>query len=395
MKKTTTLVKTLLPLFFLLLLAPCTGAQESEGPIIKEILILGNTRTPDSVILDQLPFTIGDRWQESFRPWTYNRLVTLSTLAYDPVQIINEPLEEGCRIIIRIADPHILYRDPAEYAFTTGIGLLFSNLQKTLYNPFGSGQNLGLQINWGENYYYEGQISSPLGAGVVNLSAFEYLEKRTFLEHQYTDQGTGGSVAYRYWWNENWRQTSSLHYYKNQLDDEKQEIFYPGVEFYYQGDVLARFNLDTGYISGSLEEEEPFYRFEGAFLGRYRSFFGLLRGGLVSDNTPLNYRFSVGGFSNLPLRGESVRRLTTGYLMATAEYHSSFLGLIPLTFFDLGWVIQDEETYLFDDAVINIGVGLAIETPLGLPVRFDVATNPEDWGINWNIGFGHTFSPPF
>lgn len=381
-------------LFFLVLPTLSSFAQEQEGPIIKEILILGNTRTPDKVILDQLPFVVGDHWRDSFRPWTYNRLVSLNIFAYDPLLIIKEPLEEGCRVIIRLADPHILYKDPAEYAFTTGIGLLYSSLNQTLYNPFGYGQNLGVFLNWGETYHYQGEISSPLGAGVVHLSAFDFYQKRTFLEHEYETQGMGGSISYRYWLSENWRQTSSVRYYNNRVDDEEQEILYPSVEFYYQGDVLARFNLDTGFPPGSIEED-PFYKVEGAFLGQFRSFFGLLRGGLASENTPQNYRFQVGGFSHLPLRGEQFRRLTTGYLMATGEYHSSFFGLIPLTFVDLGWVVKDEEGDFFEDAIINMGIGLAIKTPLGLPVRFDVATNPQDWEISWNIGFGHTFSPPF
>lgn len=371
-------------------------AFESEGLIIEEILILGNTRTPDEVILKQLPFTLGDDWRETFVTWTINRLITLNIFAYHPLSIVTEPLGEGtCRVIIRVKDPHILFKDPAEYAFSTGIGLIFSNLRQTLYNPLGYGQNLGVFINWGEYYHYEGEISTPLGPGVFHLKAFDYKRNRFFLQHHYESREMGGGISYRYWWNEHWRQTSSLLYYNNTLNGEEQEILYPSLEFYYKGDVRALFNVKTG-LTGHPHEEEPFYKAEGVLFGQHGPLLGLLRGGIASDNTPLNYRFPVGGFSSLPLRGESIRRLTTSYLMVTGEYHTSFLGLIPLIFMDLGWVAKDEsKPYQLDDAIINMGIGIAIETPLGLPVRFDVATNPEDWKITWNIGFGHTFSSPF
>ena len=46
------------------------------------------------------------------------------------------------------------------------------------------------------------------------------------------------------------------------------------------------------------------------------------------------------------------------------------------------------------DTIINLGAGLSMDTPLGLPVRLDAAINTvsKDW--RWNIGFGFSFNPP-
>lgn len=373
----------------LLLLTP-HHVSAQEALIIEEIAIIGMTRTNEQIIRNQLPFEEGDIWQEHYRGWALRRLNTLAIFAYEPLTIIVDPLsQEHCKITVRVADPSILYKDPAEFFFTTAAGLFMSEFTPTLYNPLGLGINVHGLINWSHNYTYGGRITVPLGSGLCTVSGRYYRNDRNFLNHNYQSQGVSLETGYIYWWDSTFRQTTKVQYHNFTLNNEEEEYLVPGLSFYLQDAFTATLDVTAGL---SLQDSPHFWQAQGVASYRQGPFVGLVRGGLTSEDTPDNYAFSAGGFTLRPIRSEGIT-LNTGYALATMEYHHPLLpDLSPIGFMDCGWIwphqIQDPEF------LITLGLGIAYNTPLGMPVRLDVAINPMSGNFGWNIGLGHTFSAP-
>jgi len=384
-------------LTLILLLVICTSSVilfAQEGPIIREIVVVGNTRTPESVIRGQLPFKEGDIWRDDFQEWAIRRFTTLNIFAYEPMRITAEPLSDAeCRVMVRIGDPSVLYKDPAEFVFTTGVGLIFGQFTPTIFNPIGTGQNFNLNIIWGHNYSYGGSVTSPLGPGMVALGGRYYRSDRVFSNTQYESSGWSVEGSYRYWWSKSLRQTARLQHHSYELDGEKSNYIIPGLGIYFSDMFSGSLSVTAGF---SLQDEPFFWQMQGVLFGQQGPIIGLARAGYASYSTPANHRFATGGFSVLPLRGESPWHLTRAYALGTVEYHFS-LGdmLAPIVFVDGGWLWKDDPMPGLDGLLINLGLGLAFYTPLGVPVRLDFAINPVTLRWGWNLGFGHTYSPPF
>ncbi len=383
------MIKKILIIFVLsiFLLPGYTGAEEKvAGQEIKEIIITGNTRTDDEIIRQQLPFAKGDLWQESYGPWAIRRLRELDIFAHEPLRVLAEPLEsDGCRVVVRVADPFFVYKDPIEFAFTTTMGLLFRQLSLNLYNPLGSGQNLYLNANWSPNYNYGAGLSSPLGAGTISLQGSYYRSDRTFTNTAYTSSGFRGNLSYAYWWNEDLRQSLSLGYYSTELAGQEQNIINPGLSLDYRGSLNGSLSLDLGFPLG----DKMFWRARGLVSKSFRDFITVGRVGFSSAPTPENFQFGAGSFSSLPLRGESNMTLAQAYVLGTGEYHVHLWDMVvPVFFLDGGWLWEKGAAAR---GIVNLGGGAAIYTPLGVPVRFDAAINPITLDWNWNIGFGHTY----
>jgi outer membrane protein assembly factor BamA len=387
--------KSILALILLLVVFTSSMTLSAqEGLIIREIVVVGNTRTSERVIRGQLPFKEGDVWKDDFREWTIRRFTTLNIFAYEPMRIITEPLSDGeCRVLVRIGDPSVLYKDPAEFAFTTGVGLIFSQFTPTIFNPLGTGQNLNLNIVWGHNYSYGGSVTSPLGPGTFALGGRYYRSDRVFSNTDYESSGWSLEGSYRYWWSDSLRQTTRIQYHSYELDSEKNDYISPSLGIYFSDMFSGSLSSTVGF---SLRDEPFFWQVQGVLFGQYGPVIGLTRAGYTSDSTPVNHRFITGGFSMLPLRGENPWHLTKAYALGTVEYHLS-LGdmLAPIVFIDGGWLWKSGSIPGIDALLINIGLGVAFYTPLGVPVRLDLAINPVTFSWGWNLGFGHTYSPPF
>ncbi len=379
---------------FVVLFLGFTHVFAQEGLLIKEIVIVGTTRTPERVVRSQLPFEEGDIWRDDFRQLAIRRFTTLNIFAYEPVRITVEPLSDSeCRVMVRLADPCFLYKDPAEFAFTTGVGLIFSQFSPTVFNPIGTGQNLNLNIIWDHNYSYGGSVTSPLGPGMVALGGRYYRSDRVFSNIEYDSSGWSVEGSYRYWWNRSLRQTARVQYHSYDLGGEKSNYIIPGLGIFFSDMFSGSLSVSSGF---SLQDDPFFWQLQGTLFGQKGPVIGLARAGYTSNSTPANHRFATGGFSALPLRAENPWHLTRAYALGTVEYHFS-LGemLAPIVFIDGGWLWKDDPAPGLEGLLINVGLGVAIYTPLGIPARLDFAVNPVTLSWGWNLGFGHSFSPPF
>lgn len=388
-------VRRLWVLLFLLILlvVNTTVLSAKEGLRIEDIRIVGLTRTDESIVRAQLPFAEGDLWEEEYRQWTLERLMALSIFGYDPMRVIVEPLSEHvCRVVVRLMDPTLFYREPVEFAMMTSINLLSGEFSPTLYNPFGRGQNLNLHIRWGQNYSYGGTITSPLGPGLLNVGGRYYQRHSIFEEKEFISGGIQVETGYSYWWSHSLRQTTDLMYHSFELHNEEFEYVLPRLSLFVQDEVDAELNLLTGL---SLVDDPFFWQAQALLFYETGPLRGLLRGGYTCDATPDSYGFAIGGFGLLPLRGEGMY-LRQGYGLGTLEYHHPLDSMFtPILFLDGGWLWDGGDLPTMEDGLFTIGLGGAVDTPLGVPVRFDIAANPmtRDWGFN--VGFGHTFRAPF
>ena len=111
----------------------------------------------------------------------------------------------------------------------------------------------------------------------------------------------------------------------------------------------------------------------------------------IWQNRPLEPPITIGGFGTVPIRG-FLRPTGHTYLNASLEYRHSLSGnLWLLTYADCGRAWSDHEKTGDYDWESGAGVGLAVETPLGYPVRLDLAHGLIGGGLAWRIGLDMDF----
>lgn len=120
------------------------------------------------------------------------------------------------------------------------------------------------------------------------------------------------------------------------------------------------------------------------------------KGGYSSDNTPLNYQFTAGGFSKIdggiPVRGQDYEFAGTKYIKNTLEYQRMLWrrDLWGVVFIDNA-KITAADTELGNLSWENdAGLGLIYYSFLG-PIRADIAFNNGNSSPQFNVGFGNSF----
>jgi len=357
--------------------------QAAEEPIIEEIIILGLTRTSEQMVQQQLPFAVGDRWHEEYRAWTLQRLRMTDKFSPAPLRVITDPLPTGgVRVTVRVSDPAVWYKDPIELVASSGISLIFGQVNLPLYNPGGLGQNFYLSGSWGSYQHLGLRITRPVGPGVLTLRGRHIDYQSPF----YHEQGLKLAGDYKSWLHPNWRLEAGTEFWRGALDGGDMQILFPQLAAYSNDPLRGEVKMGLGIPLGDIS---PFFRVHSQVMGEYGPLIGLLRGGtVIGDEAPLNYLFHTGHFGLLPLRGQGLE-LTRDYLLTTVELHWQQGQLIPILFLDGGFYRPGGE-----GGVINIGAGLGVETPMGV-IRLDLGWNPLRGTTAFNFGFGHSFQPPF
>ena len=372
------LMITLLLLIFLLIISSSIQAKT-----IEEILVVGLSRTNEDVVINQLPFKEGDEWKEEYRKWTLNRLSDSGIFSYEPQKIITENIsEDKLRVIIRLADPSLFYIDPAEYTISNLTMLTSKRFRQNIYNFSGKGERIWVNINWNNNYSYETGLTFPIKKGLSSLNIKNYKnERKTYLEKGYLVE-----TDYNYWHNSKFFHQFKLAYQKGDFNYNEQKIIIPAISIFWQD----TFSLGTIIQSGiNLTDDNKFIKTEGVFHKKVSPWNILLRSGLLSNNTPDNHYYYLGGVGELPLRAEVDKKKATAYLLGSVEYCIEMEAPLTSIVFADGTVFKKN---LEDDYknVFNVGFGLAYNTPLGIPFRFDYAYNPETAASSLRFGFGHS-----
>ncbi len=391
-------VVTVISLFSISIPTNATGVA-AGGARIGEIIILGNSRTSEEVIQKQLPFSVGDYWRDEYLDLTLTRLKAMN--CFDPIslRVITEPLPGGIlRVVVRASDTHILYLDPLEFFILNTQNLLSNYYIQTFYNPFGTGLNLTVGGGWGANPRISLGFNQALANGWFLKGNVQWSElSRQFYPFndppKFCITGFNTSVSLLRYAHADCEYGLILNYGPVQValdgaEHQSQAYINFGPDFMWcrwlEGQLSLRYALD---LAGNF----PAYPAVSAvFLRRQplgkNELLTTLYAGQMAKAAPLNRRFVTGGFGAVPLRGFSAAFTGHTYLNASFEYRHTFAGnRWLLAFVDCGRAWSDHEKATGYDWEAGAGVGLALGTPLGYPVRFDLAHGLTGGGLTWRI----------
>ncbi|NLM37318.1 MAG: BamA/TamA family outer membrane protein [Firmicutes bacterium] len=377
----------------------------NDGARIGEVVILGNSRTGKEVIQRQLPFSVGDYWRDEHLALTLTRLQALN--CFDPLslRVITEPLPGGeLRVVVRASDTHLLYLDPLEFVIIKLENLFSNYCTQTFYNPFGTGLNLTVGGGWGANPWIGLGFNQALSNGWFLQGNLQWSENSrqfyptndppsfhstgfstgiSLLCYNRVDCEYGGTFNY-----------SPVRVALDGADRQQQAYLSFGPDFkwsrWFEAQLALRYALD---LTGNF----PPYPAVNAILLHRRpigknQFLTTLYAGHMAKTAPLNRQFTIGGFGTVPIRGFSPAFTGHTYLNASLEYRHSLSGnLWLLTYADCGRTWSDHEKTGDYDWESGAGVGLAIGTPLGYPVRLDLAHGLTGGGLAWRIGLDIDF----
>lgn len=322
------------------------------------------------------------------------------------------------------------------------------NIDIDLINPFGTGKRLQLrweQLSLGTSdllvrFAWPYLLKTPLG---VDLSFKLYLRDSSFIDI-ISDVGlqylfNGNSYIKAFWVNTT---TNLINIDTNMIRatrrlpsmlDLNNSSF--GLEFYYdnldykfnprkgfESKLVASFALkqirrnntieeiqsplDTGFNYASLYDTVVMNTFQYRFIAEHSQFFQLwksstlmarYRGGIILSKDPIyeNETYRIGG--NKLLRGfDEEALLTTWYNVMTLEWRFLFgRNSYAYVFGDVAYVQRNTISSNFDDFPVGFGVGVALETKVGIfALSYALGTqqgNPIVFN-NSKVHFGYVYS---
>lgn len=375
-----------------------TGYKASA--IVHEILVVGTTSRGAHIARMLLPFTKGTQWTQTLEDLTYLRL--RASQVFDPysIRITTEPSEKGgLRVIIRLADPQLLFSEPIAFIAETLAGFFHQQLDLTFYHPFQNGMNLSVFSGWHPSRYrlgigyhqtlIDGWYHS--GSGMWSLSRRSHIVEDD-QNLSFTVQELSGRVDTRHIPHHLVDVGFSFGIDQNQILSERgiydQSYFLVEPSLAFQQFARWQFHLQFAYAL--LEGDSSFAKawtqihHEWSIGDELLSL--TLRGGMATPYTPRNYQFTMGGFGENPLRGHSKSYLGPYFTQMSVEYrHHLSVSPIPLWligFVDVGQLYSETGTYR---PQMDAGAGFVVSMPIPVSIRGEIGfslTRPGDWNFS-------------
>jgi len=384
----------------------CSAAAEEMR--IGDIVITGLTRTDKTLVLRYLPVKIGDKWSKDTQELLEQALFEANIFNPFALEISTEEMtKDQVRVVINLADPSYFMLHPLIYVLAAATDLSFSQLNQRIINPWGNGVSFLVGVNWMTDDF-ENDNPGPwqkFGLDILGADGRMYnYEYKNFEEHEEFNQrrfdltGDRHVISMRHMISLNLTMKYSLTY----QDADYLEKGHPIKQEYLVSTVRTELkdlciDLGHGFALGEEGTEFNFCSFDFAKIYDLCNededqFVLCLKGGLATDDTPLNFQFSAGGYSDLPLRGHEFVLAGNAYLVSNIEYHKQFLEkkLLGIVFMDFGKVAVRRGAFSKADFLLDAGIGIGYNSPLGL-IRLDKGFNLLAEGDTWNITFGHTF----
>lgn len=387
-------------LILLIILSVSAIALAEDEVMIKEIVIIGPTRSSEDLISKQLPFSKGDIWEESYLELIESRVKALNIFNPMDFKVLAETIEDNqVRVVIRANDTSILYTDPVEFAIMKAVYLKDKSLVQEFRNPIANGLNITAGFSWDENSWWALSLQYPLKDGfIAGLQQKGFDKSSLFNRREYSETGKLTGLSLKHIMNNELQFKYNLNYldnfYNPPTGDKLNQRY---LDFSFNTIWQRNGKMLLGYTHGhSLQSEQPDYDKLTLeyFLKKDVEFADLvfrISGGIASKETPLNRQFHGGGFSSIALRGYSYNMAGDRFLQNTIEIHRHLKESFKLILFsDLGKIVAVEQKFKKADFLISGGVGLSYDTPLQIPVRLDIVVNKEG-DISCNMGFGHSY----
>ncbi|MGB4491628.1 MAG: BamA/TamA family outer membrane protein [Halanaerobiales bacterium] len=381
----------------------------NEG-YINDIILKGNEKTKDFVILRQLEFKPGDVLNMNVLQNSFQNLVRLNLFAeFNPQLERVSILENTANIIIEVAEAKTgLLSVGVTYSTKDG-WLGYIDIQER--NLLGNGQTLGFQWQFGgvTNYsinFYEPWLlgtRTSFGIGLYDRTSTGKLEDREYslnrrggnllLGHNLINEWDG-QITFKAEDTERERladkeiEKKALRSLTFQVDrDTTNHPFNP------TGGAIDIFSIE--YAGNFLGGTENFVKYNMDMRRFYPGFKSnhawalRLKAGKGEGELPQLEKYTLGGSQSLrgyeygAFYGDSLLLLNLEYRLPIADNFTA------VVFADAGNVWEKEESIDLGDLRYSIGAGLRMNTPIG-QLRLDYGFN-EDGGGQPHFSIGHTF----
>ncbi|HHU92066.1 MAG TPA: BamA/TamA family outer membrane protein [Halanaerobiaceae bacterium] len=381
----------------------------NEG-YINDIILKGNEKTKDFVILRQLEFKPGDVLNMNVLQNSFQNLVRLNLFAeFNPQLERVSILENTANIIIEVAEAKTgLLSVGVTYSTKDG-WLGYIDIQER--NLLGNGQTLGFQWQFGgvTNYsinFYEPWLlgtRTSFGIGLYDRTSTGKLEDREYslnrrggnllLGHNLINEWDGqitfkAEDTEREWLADKEIEKKALRSLTFQVDrDTTNHPFNP------TGGAIDIFSIE--YAGNFLGGTENFVKYNMDMRRFYPGFKSnhawalRLKAGKGEGELPQLEKYTLGGSQSLrgyeygAFYGDSLLLLNLEYRLPIADNFTA------VVFADAGNVWEKEESIDLGDLRYSIGAGLRMNTPIG-QLRLDYGFN-EDGGGQPHFSIGHTF----
>lgn len=393
-------------LFYILtimVLSRVTIAKE----MITNITILGLERTNQSIVLDVLPFQEGDLCKDSeldnYVELIYKRLVDLEIFDRKDVNILTTVFNDNIlQLVINIKEPNLINSEPIPYVFSKIQEVFLGELNQIFYNPFGNGMNILAGYWWNadyyDKYYYIG-FSSPFYKGWNWIFRYENFDRHHLFSdlEEYSAKGWQGSFKMKNYLTENLKINYGLNFYTAQfstnqiLTDQKYLILTITTEITKNGQI----NINGSYMHSLGATPSTWklwadYQDVKSFSATNKLVYSI-KAGIAGSETPLNFNFYGGGFSDLPLRGHSKDLKGDKYTITNLEIYQSLIDdLWAICFVDLGSFWSNED-FVQIDFKKSLGFGIVYDQSEEMVIRFDIVPPIFENDFVWKINFGNSY----
>ena len=304
------------------------------------------------------------------------------------------------RVIIQLEDAGYFMLHPYIYVFCLVGDLTNSQLTQRIINPWGNGVSFSAGVNW-KAKGFENDRPGPwqsfgfdfLGANgrVYNYQYRNFEEHKKYNQRRFQLNGQSHTIALRQTIKPNLAMGYTITYQNadyregDTLCAEKYVIAALRAELF--GDL--RINLGHGFAL----EDGANYSYGRFDYGKHyeiakdRLVFSL-KGGLATDQTPLNFQFLAGGYSPIPLRGHEYELAGNVYLVNNVEYLKQLPldNLFGLVFVDLGKVAERCGEFAKADFMLDAGIGIGYNTLMGM-FRLEKGFDLVEGGGTWQFWF--------
>lgn len=388
------------------------NTNATEAPAVAQgrvasISVQGAHRTQAATLLRWLGIRVGQMLTAADLQTMRKALLDLD--AFDNVTITAHPADGGgIDVVIRLQEGFGLYRDPAEFAVNTAIGLLQQNLSLRYENVAGRAINIGGAVGWGASGQRTVYAETPVRIGAPMQLRLQAEKRITGVSAgvgrqagtRITLDRSGAQLGLSMVLSPEWTLTLNGQYFADSLLKVTSPHGYqpPVGQYALISAGLTRrtgtttngtqFNASTGILWQPGRSDTSWPRYAASLnvkkpISSNMQIATDLSAGYVDRRTPLAYQFRLGGSQTL--RGYDATVVTPLYTHATMELRR--------------YVRSDAHAALFADAAVvdtgdgrtttlwSPGLALRYRTPVNQTCEASVAWAPDTQTWRWQAGF--------